>query len=72
MKNIVFNENNNHINFSYKNIEGMDKILNYFKEKLIENNFDYKLVTKLSALIYINMALHDEKFGKVLWFKGLE
>tara|TARA_B100000902_G_scaffold217806_1_gene206997 strand:+ start:4205 stop:6100 length:1896 start_codon:yes stop_codon:yes gene_type:complete len=72
-KNIVFNENNNHINFSYKNIEGMDKILNYFKEKLSENNFDYKLVIKLSALIYINMApLHDEKFGKVLWFKGLE
>tara|TARA_B000000532_G_scaffold183760_1_gene149901 strand:+ start:156 stop:2051 length:1896 start_codon:yes stop_codon:yes gene_type:complete len=72
-KNIVFNENNNQINFSYKHIEGMNKILNYFKEQIILNNFDYKVVTKLSALIYINMApLHEEKFGKVLWFKGLE
>ena len=51
----------------------MNKILNYFKEQIILNNFDYKVVTKLSALIYINMApLHEEKFGKVLWFKGLE
>ena len=51
----------------------MDDVLNYFKQKLIENDFEYKIVHQLSGLIYINMSpLHDEKFGKLLWFKGLE
>ena len=72
-KNITFSENNNSINYSYQHIEEMRNLLNYFKQKLIENDFDYKIVHQLSGLIYLNMSpLHDEKFGKVLWFKGLE
>lgn len=72
-KNITFSENDNRISYSYQHIEGMDDVLNYFKQKLIENDFEYKIVHQLSGLIYINMSpLHDEKFGKLLWFKGLE
>lgn len=72
-KNIEIKENNNYVEYSFKNIENKDEILNYFKQKLLENNFDYNKTTKLTGLIYLNMApLHDEKFGKTLWFKGIE
>ena len=46
---------------------------NFYEKWIVDNGFDLDRVKLITALIYINMSpLHDEKFGKMLWFKAIE
>jgi len=49
------------------------KFKSVYEDWIISNNYDLNKVKTITALIFLNMSpLHDEKFGKMLWFKCIE
>ena len=51
--------------------------LKKFKEEyeswIIGRGFDLEKIKIMTALIFLNMSpLHDDNFGKMLWFKSIE
>jgi len=72
--NIVFSEGSSIINYITPEIKSLKKFKNNY-ENWINKELHFKLdkVKFITALIFLNMApLHDEKFGKLLWFKAIE
>ena len=50
----------------------MDEIINYFIRSINDSEFDFSKIELIVGIIFINMApLHDERFGKLLWFNGI-
>ena len=61
------------VNYSYDNLKVLSKFKPIYEDWIIANNYDLNKVKTITALIFLNMSpLHDEKFGKMLWFKCIE
>lgn len=70
--NIELYEFSGNVEFKIKEIEEMIIVVDYFKDKIKSYDLDFDLVKDITGLIFVNMSpLHDEKFSKLLWFKGL-
>ena len=78
--NLMKNEDNigidiysNNVNYKYDIPVELIEAKNYFERKIIDSQFSLDAVKKITALIYINMSpVHENKFSKLLWFKGLK
>ena len=70
---VSLNEGVSFIDYSYSKSDNLTKFVNLYKNWIIKEGWDWKKIKLITALIFLNMSpLHDEKFGKMLWFKSLE
>ena len=70
---LIFSEGSTFINYSYNLPESLSKFGHIYKNWIISEGWDLEKVKLITAIIFLNMSpLHDEKFGKMLWFKSLE
>ena len=70
---IRLSEGDTVVNYSYDNLKVLSKFKPIYEDWIIANNYDLNKVKTITALIFLNMSpLHDEKFGKMLWFKCIE
>lgn len=70
---IKLSEGSTVIEYSYKVTDSLQHFRADYEKWLIANGFDLSKVKLITALIFLNMSpLHDEKFGKMLWFKSLQ
>jgi uncharacterized protein YacL len=70
---IRLSEGDTVVNYSYDNLKVLSKFKSVYEDWIIANNYDLNKVKTITALIFLNMSpLHDEKFGKMLWFKCIE
>ena len=70
---IKLEEGSTMVNYSYYVSEELHEFREYYKKWLDDNGFDLNKVKLITAIIFLNMSpLHDEKFGKMLWFKSIE
>jgi NDP-sugar pyrophosphorylase family protein/mannose-6-phosphate isomerase-like protein (cupin superfamily) len=70
---IKLEEGSTMINYSYYVSEELHEFREYYKKWIVDNGFDLNKVKLITAIIFLNMSpLHDEKFGKMLWFKSIE
>ncbi len=70
---IDFSEGSTFINYSYEIPNSLKKFVDIYKNWIIEEGWDFNKVKLITAIIYLNMSpLHDDRFGKMLWFKSLE
>jgi len=70
---VSLSEGSSFINYSYSKNNNLIKFINIYKNWVIKEGFDWDKIQLITALIFLNMSpLHDEKFGKMLWFKSLE
>jgi choline kinase/thiamine kinase-like enzyme/mannose-6-phosphate isomerase-like protein (cupin superfamily) len=61
------------INYDYFVSEDLYEFREHYKDWLANNGYDLNKVKLITAIIFLNMSpLHDEKFGKMLWFKSIE
>ncbi len=70
---LQYEEGESLINFSYEEEKSLLDFKSYYEKWLDKKGFDLKKIKLITALIYLNMSpLHEEKFGKILWFKSIE
>jgi NDP-sugar pyrophosphorylase family protein/mannose-6-phosphate isomerase-like protein (cupin superfamily) len=61
------------ISYSYNVPNNLIKFKEEYEKWIINQGFDLDKVKLITAIIFLNMSpLHDEKFGKMLWFKSIE
>ena len=61
------------VNYDYYVSEDLDEFKEHYEGWLVDNGYDLNKVKLITAMIFLNMSpLHDEKFGKMLWFKSIE
>lgn len=61
------------INFSHQTSSNLQLFKQLYESWLINKGYDLNKIKLITGLIYLNMSpLHDEKFGKLLWFKSME
>ena len=61
------------ISYDYEISENLRTFRPMYENWITFNGFDLKKVKLITALIFLNMSpLHDENFGKMLWFKSIE
>ena len=61
------------INYSYPVSKNLNEFRKYYEKWIIENGFNLDKIKLITAIIFLNMSpLHDDKFGKMLWFKSIE
>jgi len=61
------------VKYDYFVSEDLYEFRDYYKDWLTKNGYDLNKVKLITAIIFLNMSpLHDEKFGKMLWFKAIE
>ncbi len=71
--NIKFKEGSFVVNYDYDISENLIEFKHVYEKWLRVNNFDLNKIKLITALIFINMSpLHDDKFGKMLWFKSIK
>ena len=71
--NIRFIEGDYSIQYSYDVSDNIREFKREYEQWILNSWFDLRIVKKITALIFLNMSpLHDEKFGKMLWFKSIE
>ena len=70
---ITFYEGSTIANYDYYVSEDLEEFRDHYKDWLADNGYDLNKVKLITAIIFLNMSpLHDEKFGKMLWFKAIE
>ena len=70
---LTFYEGSTVANYDYYISEDLYEFRNHYQDWLAENGYDLNKVKLITAIIFLNMSpLHDEKFGKMLWFKAIE
>ncbi len=70
---LKYEEGDSLINFSYKEEKSLLDFKIYYENWIEEKGYDLNKIRLITALIYLNMSpLHDEKFGKILWFKSIQ
>ena len=70
---IAFYEGSTVANYDYFISEDLYDFRNYYENWLADNGYNLNKVKLITAIIFLNMSpLHDEKFGKMLWFKAIE
>jgi NDP-sugar pyrophosphorylase family protein/mannose-6-phosphate isomerase-like protein (cupin superfamily) len=61
------------VNYSYNISKNLYKFKEYYEEWIVNEGYDLNKIKLITAIIFLNMSpLHDEKFGKMLWFKSIE
>lgn len=66
-------EGSTEITYNYYASGNLSAFRREYETWLIKNGFDLNKVKLITAIIFLNMSpLHDEKFGKMLWFKSIE
>ena len=70
---IKLSEGSTIVKYSYEVTDSLQHFKGDYEKWLIANGYDLSKIKLITALIFLNMSpLHDEKFGKMLWFKSLE
>ena len=70
---IIYEEGSTEVNYSYNVSTQLTDFRITYEKWIVENNFDLNKVKLITAIIFLNMSpLHDDKFGKMLWFKSIE
>lgn len=70
---ITFYEGSTVANYDYYISEDLYEFRSHYEDWLADNGYDLNKVKLITAIIFLNMSpLHDEKFGKMLWFKAIE
>jgi choline kinase/quercetin dioxygenase-like cupin family protein len=70
--NIDLNQNNQFINFKHKELKDTLILKDYFEREVVKYGHNIEKIKKITGLIFINMSpLHNDKFSKLLWFKGI-
>ena len=66
-------EGSTEITYNYFISENLSKFRLDYENWITKNGFDLDKVKLITGLIFLNMSpLHDDKFGKMLWFKSIE
>jgi len=66
-------EGSTEIVYNYFVSEDLGEFRLQYENWITKNGFDLDKVKLITGLIFLNMSpLHDEKFGKMLWFKAIE
>ena len=66
-------EGSSYISYSYDIPTNLNKFKEEYEKWIINQGFDLDKVKFITSIIFLNMSpLHDEKFGKMLWFKSIE
>ena len=66
-------EGSSFISYSYNIPTNLNKFKEEYEKWIINQGFDLDKVKFITSIIFLNMSpLHDEKFGKMLWFKSIE
>jgi NDP-sugar pyrophosphorylase family protein/mannose-6-phosphate isomerase-like protein (cupin superfamily) len=61
------------ISYNYFVSEDLGEFRGEYENWITKNGFDLDKVRLITAIIFLNMSpLHDDKFGKMLWFKSIE
>lgn len=70
---VKFSEGSSVITYSYETTPQLEEFKKFYEKWIIENGYDLDKIKLITAIIFLNMSpLHDEKFGKMLWFKSIE
>jgi NDP-sugar pyrophosphorylase family protein/mannose-6-phosphate isomerase-like protein (cupin superfamily) len=70
---IKFYEGSTIVKYDYYVSEDLYEFKDYYEHWLLNNGYDLNKVKLITAIIFLNMSpLHDETFGKMLWFKAIE
>ena len=70
---INLEEGSTEVNYSYSTTEYLVNFRKGYEKWIIDNGFNLNKVQLITGLIFLNMSpLHDEKFGKMLWFKAIK
>jgi NDP-sugar pyrophosphorylase family protein/mannose-6-phosphate isomerase-like protein (cupin superfamily) len=70
---ITFYEGSTIANYDYYISEDLYEFKSHYESWLADNGYDLNKVKLITAIIFLNMSpLHNEKFGKMLWFKSIE
>jgi choline kinase/thiamine kinase-like enzyme/mannose-6-phosphate isomerase-like protein (cupin superfamily) len=70
---ILLVEGSTIISYSYPVSKNLIDFKKYYENWIIENGFDLDKIKLITAIIFLNMSpLHEDKFGKMLWFKSIE
>jgi hypothetical protein len=71
--NLNYTEGSYSIKYDYPISDNLIRFKLIYENWLIRNGYDLQKIKLITGLIFLNMSpLHDEKFGKMLWFKGIE
>jgi hypothetical protein len=66
-------EGSTEITYDYFVSEDLGEFRLQYENWITKNGFDLDKIKLITGLIFLNMSpLHDEKFGKMLWFKAIE
>jgi choline kinase/mannose-6-phosphate isomerase-like protein (cupin superfamily) len=66
-------EGSTEITYDYFVSEDLGEFRLQYEAWITKNGFDLDKIKLITGLIFLNMSpLHDEKFGKMLWFKAIE
>ena len=66
-------EGSTEVTYSYFASGNLSSFKREYETWITKNGFDLNKVKLITAIIFLNMSpLHDEKFGKMLWFKSIE
>jgi NDP-sugar pyrophosphorylase family protein/mannose-6-phosphate isomerase-like protein (cupin superfamily) len=61
------------INYTYHLPSNLKKFKEEYESWIIGRGFNLEKIKIMTALIFLNMSpLHDDNFGKMLWFKSIE
>lgn len=71
--NIKLFEGEYSVSYDYSVPSSLKLFKKTYEEWLLTNGYDINKVKLITSLIYLNMSpLHEERFGKMLWFKSIE
>ena len=70
---VTIEEGSTVVTYSYDTSEELTSFRESYERWIIKNGYDLDKVKLITGLIFLNMSpLHDDKFGKMLWFKAIE
>ncbi len=68
-----YSEGTSIVNYKIPTTEALTRFKNTYEQWLENESFSLEKVKLLTAIIFLNMSpLHEEKFGKILWFRAIE
>ena len=71
--NIEFSQGNYSVKYNYPVSSNLVKFKRTYEKWIIDNGYDLEKIKLITGIIFLNMSpLHDEKFGKMLWYKSIE
>tara|TARA_B100000686_G_scaffold339069_2_gene412523 strand:- start:5172 stop:7088 length:1917 start_codon:yes stop_codon:yes gene_type:complete len=72
-KSFEFEEGATIINYKIFTSEALKMFKNEYENWIVKEGYDLTLIKYITGLIFLNMSpLHDDNFGKLLWFKSIE